>query len=144
MAGFTGVSTAFCYLCYELSLNPDIQERLYEEIKDTKNQLNDTHVTFEVLQKMKYLDMVVSEVLRKWPPAPQMDRMVTKQYLVEQNDGSKVVLEPNNVIFIPVYAIHRDPKYYPNPEVFDPERFSDDNKKNINPYAYIPFGSGPR
>lgn len=144
LAGFTGVSTTFAFLCYELGLNPDIQERLHEEILETKEQLNGKQLTFEALQRMKYMDMVVSEVLRKWPVGTMMDRSVSKQYLLEQNDGTRVLLEPNNVIWIPTFAIHRDPKLYPNPEVFDPERFSDENKKNIHPCGYIPFGSGPR
>lgn len=43
-----------------------------------------------------------------------------------------------------MYALHRDPKYFPNPEKFDPERFSDENKHKIVPFSYVPFGSGPR
>lgn len=45
---------------------------------------------------------------------------------------------------MPTSGIHRDSQYYPNPEVFDPERFSDENKGNIKPYTYMPFGLGPR
>lgn len=142
MAGFTGVSSTFCFLCYELSVNPDIQDRLYQEIVETNEQLNGKQLTFEALQKMKYMDMVVSEVLRKWPIGTMMDRVANKQFLLEQNDGSRVLLEPNNVLWIPTYAIHRDPKLYPNPDAFDPERFSDENKKDIHPCAYLPFGSG--
>lgn len=174
LAGFTGVSTTFCFLCYELSLNPDIQEQLYEEIVETNVQLNGKSLTFEALQKMKYMDMCVSEVLRLWPVGTVMDRAVSKQYLMEEKDGTKVLLQPNNILWIPVFvfsfacfydfhsvhsinlfqyhfifvmsrfAIHHDPKYYPNPNTFDPERFSDENKKNIHPNTYLPFGNGPR
>lgn len=144
LAGFTGVATSFCFSCYELSLDSEVQERLYEEIIETNEQLNGKTLTFEALQKMKYMDMVVSEVLRKWPVGTLLDRKVSKQYLLEDKDGTKVLLQPNNVLWIPVYAIQRDPKYYPNPEKFDPDRFSDENKKNIPPGTYIPFGLGPR
>lgn len=143
MAGFTGVSTTFAFLCYELSISPVIQQRLYDEIIETQEQLKGP-VSFESLQRMKYMDMVVSEVLRKWPVGTLMDRSVNKQYLMEDFDGTKVLLQPNNVLWIPVYAIHHDPKYYPKPNIFDPERFSDENKRKIPTFAYLPFGSGPR
>lgn len=48
------------------------------------------------------------------------------------------------MVLVPVYGVHRDPRYYPNPDKFDPERFSDENKGNIEPLSYFPFGSGPR
>ncbi|XP_031640423.1 cytochrome P450 9e2-like [Contarinia nasturtii] len=144
LAGFTGVSTTLNFLCYELSLNLEIQQRLYEEILETKDQLNGKPLTFEALQKMQYMDMCISEVLRKWPIGVQMDRCVTKQYLLEDGDGTKVLLQPNDRIWIPVYGIHLDAKYFPNPERFDPERFSDENKRNIQPNTYLPFGNGPR
>lgn len=53
-------------------------------------------------------------------------------------------MKPGEGLWLPIYAIHRDPQYYPNPKKFDPERFSDENKGNINPLAYLPFGVGPR
>lgn len=48
------------------------------------------------------------------------------------------------IAFVPIYSIHRDPEYYPDPEKFDPERFSAEAKKSRDPYAYLPFGHGPR
>jgi cytochrome P450 family 9 len=53
-------------------------------------------------------------------------------------------MHPGEALFIPIIGLHRDPSYYPDPERFDPERFSDDNKHNINPLTYLPFGIGPR
>lgn len=47
-------------------------------------------------------------------------------------------------VILPVYGLHHDPKHFPNPEKFDPERFSEDNKNNIHKGAYLPFGNGPR
>lgn len=125
-------------------MNQEVQQRLYEEIVETKEQNSGETLSFETLQRMKYLDMVVSEILRKWPVGVQMDRAVSKQYLLEDTDGTKTLLQPNNMLWIPTFAIHRDPTYYPEPDLFDPERFSDENKKNIHPGTYLPFGSGPR
>ncbi|KAH0999846.1 hypothetical protein HUJ04_005336 [Dendroctonus ponderosae] len=95
---------------------------------------------------MKYMDMVFSEALRKWPPVPGMDRECTKSYTIQpvRPDEKPVHLKPGDVLMLPMMGLHRDPRYYENPEKFDPERFSDENKDKIRPYTYIPFGSGPR
>lgn len=144
LAGFTGVATTMCFLCHELAVQPDIQKRLRREIDAVHESLNGERVTYEALQKMIYLDQVISEVLRKWPIAFMLDRRVNKQYLLENSDGSKMILQPGDVVWFPVHAIHRDPKYYPNPDVFDPDRFSVENRASFNMSAYLPFGIGPR
>lgn len=86
------------------------------------------------------------ETLRKWPNAVITDRICTKPYTIEPKtpDEKPLHLNVGDILWIPTIGIHRDPKYYPNPEQFDPERFNDENKKSINPYTYIPFGVGPR
>jgi cytochrome P450 family 6 len=68
-------------------------------------------------------------------------RVCTKPYRIPRTD---ITLEKGIQIFIPVFALHYDPQYYPNPERFDPERFSDEEKKNRPQYSYLPFGEGPR
>lgn len=74
------------------------------------------------------------------------DRICLKPYTIEPKspDEKPVHLQEGDVVWFSAFGMHRDPKYYPNPEQFDPERFNDENKKNINPYTYIPFGVGPR
>nr|AGM32643.1 cytochrome P450 [Coptotermes formosanus] len=91
---------------------------------------------------MKYLDMVVNETLRLYPPVAAVDRICVQPYTLKSDPPMEV--HPGEVLFIPIVALHHDPKYYPDPERFDPERFSDDNKHNINPLTYLPFGIGPR
>lgn len=75
-----------------------------------------------------------------------MDRLCVKDYKIEakEPDEETFTIEKGNVVWMPVVGIHRDPKYYPNPDKFDPERFSDENKSSIQPYTYLPFGLGPR
>jgi len=68
-------------LTLELALNPEVQEELHREISKVIQSLNGKPVSYEILQKMKFLDMVVSEALRKHPPAPQMDRQCSKDYV---------------------------------------------------------------
>lgn len=96
---------ALCFLCHELAMNMDIQHRLHEEIVEVDDELQGKSVTFEALQKMKYLDMVVSEGLRKWPLAVIMDRNTNQQYVMEDHDGTKALLQPNDTVWFPIYGM---------------------------------------
>lgn len=143
IAALNASSTLLSFTTYEFALNPDIQEKLYEEIRELNEKLKGERLLYDHLQNMKYMDMVISEMLRKWPPALYTDRMCVKDY--EVNDGGKrFVIEKGTSVWLPIYPIHRDSNYYPNPDKFDPERFNDENKGSIKPGTYIPFGIGPR
>ncbi|XP_066257287.1 cytochrome P450 9e2-like [Euwallacea similis] len=145
IAGFDTISTALCFGSYELAMNKDIQDKLRQEILQADKE-NNGNLSYESLLKMKYLDNVFSEILRKWPPAVMMDRICTKPYTIEPKypDEKPISLNVGDMFMLPMFGLHRDPKYFPNPEKFDPERFSDEEKGKIVPYSYIPFGSGPR
>lgn len=145
-AGFDSVSSLLCFMSYELAVNPDVQQKLIEEIDKTRETCAGEEPTCEAILGMKYLDMVVSESLRKWPNMIAADRVCTKSYPIEPKypDEETVQLEENCDVFIPIFALHRDPKYFPEPEHFDPERFNEENKATITPYTYLPFGVGPR
>ncbi|KRT85988.1 cytochrome P450, partial [Oryctes borbonicus] len=144
--GFESVATLMSFMTYELALNPECQKKLQTEIDETLKECNG-QLTYEALMKMKYMDMVLSETLRKWPPAVISDRVCSKDYTIEpvHSHEQPIYLKTGDLVWIPIYGIHNDPKYYPEPEKFDPMRFSDYNKTNvINPYTYLPFGAGPR
>ncbi|XP_055301572.1 probable cytochrome P450 9f2 [Sitodiplosis mosellana] len=143
LAGFDTISTSLSFLSYELALNQDIQQKLYEEIREVNESLNGGRLTYDTLPKMKYFDQVISEALRKWPPALVTERKCTKDFEFEL-DGRKILIERGREVRFPIYSIHHDPEIYENPEQFDPERFSDENKHKIKPGSYIPFGIGPR
>lgn len=129
---------------HELACDPDIQQRLYEEVAEIRRALDGAPITYEALQKMRYMDMVVSETLRRWPPISGTDRQVSKRYRMENSDGTVVELTPDDAVWFAIYGIHTDAAYWPNPEKFDPERFSEENRRNIRPGTFIPFGSGQR
>nr|CAD7398205.1 unnamed protein product [Timema poppensis] len=139
-AGFETSSTTTTFALYELSLNLDIQNKLRHEII-TVLEKHDRKITYDAMMEMNYLDMVVSETLRKYPALPFLDRNVQVDYKIP---GTNDILEKGTTVFIPTFGIHYDPEYYPNPEKFDPERFSAKNKNDIPKYAYLPFGEGPR
>ncbi|KRT81786.1 cytochrome P450, partial [Oryctes borbonicus] len=144
--GFESAATLMSFTAYELALNPECQRKLQTEIDETLKECNG-QLTYESLLKMKYMDMVLSETLRKWPPNVGSDRVCTKDYTIEpvHSHEQPVHLKTGDLVWIPVCGIHNDPKYYPEPQKFDPMRFGDDNKTNIiNPYTFMPFGTGPR
>ncbi|KAF5279688.1 hypothetical protein FQA39_LY18237 [Lamprigera yunnana] len=145
LGGFETASTLMCFITYELALNSEVQEKLQKEIDETLAECNGK-LTYEALHKMKYMDMVVSETLRKWPPGFRLDRLCIQDYLIEPVSPKEksLLVEKGTIVVIPVIGIHRDEKYFPAPKKFDPERFSDENKHNIKPFSYMPFGSGPR
>ncbi|XP_058462588.1 cytochrome P450 9e2-like [Malaya genurostris] len=144
IAGFDTVSTCLLFVIYELAVNPDVQRRLHKEIVATHSSLGEGSLTYDALLKMKYLDMVISEGLRMWPPVPAVDRICLKDYQLDSGDGLKFIIDKGSYVWIPIQALHRDPNYFPNPDVFDPERFGDMRKGNIKAESYAPFGIGPR
>lgn len=143
-AGFETTSTLISFMIHELACNPNVQQKLYDEIMEIEKELNGAPVSYEIIKNFKYMQMIVSETLRMWPPIPQSDRQVTKPYSLNGQNGQNVELTTYDAIWIPIYAIQRDPNYWPNPNHFDPDRFNDENRKNINAFTYMPFGSGQR
>ncbi|XP_062551972.1 probable cytochrome P450 9f2 [Armigeres subalbatus] len=142
--GAESTTTLLCFAVYEIALNSKVQQKLLLEIDSIQETLGTEQLTYEAMQQMKYLDMVISEALRKWPPFGVTNRRCTKPYQIQDVDGCKVTIEKGQVLFLPIQDIHRDPKYYPNPMHFDPERFSPENRHQLNQDAFLPFGVGPR
>ncbi|XP_013112454.1 cytochrome P450 6g1 isoform X1 [Stomoxys calcitrans] len=144
VAGYETSLSAIAFTLYLLAKSPKLQKRLREEIKKILHE-GKGEVTYEALKSMEYLDMVMRESLRLYPAVGFLERKhhaMDGEFSLEPYHKFKI---PNGMpIFISNYAIHRDPLYWPNPEVFDPERFSPQNKEGISPYAYLPFGLGPR
>nr|XP_046253056.1 cytochrome P450 3A27-like [Scatophagus argus] len=136
-AGYETSSSSLGFLAYNLATHPQIQKTLQEEIDQTfpgKGQPN-----YEALMQMEFLDMVVNESMRLYPIANRVERMAKAS--VEING---VTIPKGTVVMVPVYTLQRDPDLWSEPEVFKPERFSKENKDNIDPYAFLPFGAGPR
>ncbi|XP_050092165.1 cytochrome P450 9e2-like [Anopheles aquasalis] len=144
-AGYETVSWSISFALYELAISEDIQRKLREEIDETEASLAVGEVIgYEKLQSMRYMDMVVSETLRKWPFGTVLNRECIQDYSCDDGTGNKFTIEKGSMLLIPIIGIHFDEKYYKEPERFDPERFNEQNRKNIQSGTYIPFGIGPR
>ncbi|NXD61739.1 CP3AO protein, partial [Eolophus roseicapillus] len=136
-AGYETTSSTLSYLSYNLATHPDVQQRLQDEIDAYLP--NKAAPTYSAITQMEYLDMVVSESLRLFPPVGRIDRVCKKT--VELNG---VTIPKGMVVMIPTYMLHHDPAYWPEPKEFRPERFSKESRESIDPYTFLPFGAGPR
>nr|XP_012614512.1 cytochrome P450 3A5-like [Microcebus murinus] len=136
-AGYETTSSVLSFIMYELATHPHVQEKLQKEIDAALPE--NTPFTYDALAQMEYLDMVVNETLRLFPIGARLERVCKKDIEIKGMFIPKGV-----VVMIPTYVLHRDSKYWPEPEEFRPERFSKKNKDNIDPYIYLPFGTGPR
>ncbi|XP_037815475.1 cytochrome P450 6a8-like [Lucilia sericata] len=141
IGGFETSSSTMSFALYEMALNPDVQQKARENVSQVLEKFEGEY-SYESLNEMNYIKQVVQETLRKHPVAPTGRRVCRSTYTL---DGPKAItIQPGVQIIIPVYAIHHDPDYYPDPERFQPERFATSLRDQIHSMAYLPFGAGPR
>jgi len=133
--GHDTTSVGLSWTLYELGRHPEIQSKLYEEIKSADLDLP----IAERVKSIKYLDCVLKEGLRLHPPVPIFARAAEEDIVIGNN-----VVPKGTDLNISVYDLHRNPMYWDNPDEFIPERFFDEKSSKRNPYCYIPFSAGPR
>lgn len=135
-AGHETTSNALMWTFYCLSEHPEVEARLHAEVDSV---LGDRPPTLEDLPRLPYTEMVIKESMRLYPPAWATTREPNTDVIV----GGWPVRR-GELILLNIYGVHRDARFFPDPERFDPERFRPENEKLIPKYAYLPFGSGPR
>ncbi|XP_001847405.2 probable cytochrome P450 6a14 [Culex quinquefasciatus] len=139
-AGFETSSTALSFAIFELANNPDIQEKARAEVQRVL-AVHGGHLTYEAIKDMTYLEQVVNESLRMYPPVGNIIRIANQPY---QLTSPNVVIEKGTMVMIPAYSIQRDPDIYPNPSQFDPDRFTPEAIQARHTHTFLPFGDGPR
>ena len=143
IAGFDTTGSAITGTLFELSHRPEIQNRLYNDIVEALKDVDQTNIEEYynvILNKIPYLDAVIKETLRMYPPVVQLERVLSaSNYKLGDYE-----LEKGTVVQIPTMAVHYDSEYYPDPYQYNPDRFMPENKKNLTQYSYLPFGDGPR
>jgi cytochrome P450 len=135
IAGHETTANALTFTLHVLGNNPEIQQKIFEEIIAIEAQYEST---VEQLQKMTYTTAVLNESMRLFPPA-----WITDRQNLEDDRVGDYHLKKGTLIGVSFYALHRNPKYWQNPEDFNPERFLGEQKKISMQYFY-PFGAGPR
>ncbi|KAK7081204.1 Cytochrome P450 4V2 [Halocaridina rubra] len=136
--GHDTTTSAINFSLYLLGLHPEIQVKVHEELDSIFGD-SDRSVTSDDVRELKYLENCIKEALRIYPAVPIYGRENTKEIML-----SNYRIPPGTAIYIINYRLHRDPEQFPNPDVYDPDRFLPENSKNRHPYAYIPFSAGPR
>lgn len=139
-AGHETTTAAITFTLHELSLNTTIQNRARQEI-DVVLKRHNGKINYNSLHEMKYLEMVIRETLRKYPIVSFLHRETRAPYVIPQT-GLK--LDCGTAIIVPIQSVHYNPKYYPNPNNYDPERFNDENIQKGILDTFLPFGIGPR
>ncbi|XP_061773835.1 thromboxane-A synthase isoform X1 [Nerophis ophidion] len=137
LAGYETSSNTLGFTCYLLALHPECQHRVQEEVDDFFSRHESTD--YSNVQELKYLDMVVCEALRLYPPGFRFARDIDQDCVV-----NGVLLPKGASLEIPAGFLHYDPEHWPEPEKFIPERFTPEAKASRHPFVYLPFGAGPR
>jgi cytochrome P450 len=135
-AGHETTATALTWVWYLLAQYPAIYDKVVEEV-DTV--LQGRVPTYADLAKLPYTLQVLKETMRLYPPAYAVSRAA----LHDMEIGGYPI-HKGEVVIVSIYAIHRRADFFPDPEKFDPERFTLENEKQLPRYAYMPFGAGPR
>ena len=139
LAGYETTSNTLSYTAYLLALNPIIQDNLIKEINDYY-EANPASSLYDAAENIEYVNMVLCESLRLFPPAPRTNQEC-KQTCAVTDD---LIIEEGMDISFPIFLLHHNPEYWPNPDKFDPERFNPNNEQSHPTFAYLPFGEGPR
>ncbi|KAK1339979.1 hypothetical protein QTO34_018543 [Cnephaeus nilssonii] len=131
-------TSGISWFLYCMALNPEHQDRCREEAREIIGDRDSFQ--WDDLGKMTYLTMCIKESLRLYPPVPQVYRQLSKP--VSFVDGRS--LPADSLVSLHIYALHRNSAVWPDPEVFDPLRFSPENATGRHPFAFMPFSAGPR
>ncbi|XP_023309750.1 cytochrome P450 4c3-like isoform X2 [Anoplophora glabripennis] len=132
----TGAAISFALFC--LAENLEVQAQAVEEQRTIFGKDSNRAVTFDDIQAMKYLELVIKETLRIYPSVPFYARNSVRD--IEYKDGQIIPKGTSLVIY--AYGVNNNPEIFPNPEKFDPMRF--ENMEKTSPFAYLPFSAGPR
>uniref|UniRef100_A0A0V0G5T6 Putative cytochrome p450 6j1-like isoform 1 n=1 Tax=Triatoma dimidiata TaxID=72491 RepID=A0A0V0G5T6_TRIDM len=136
-AGYDPLLITTLFVLYDIAQHPEVQERARNHVQEVLDKHNG--YSYASMQDMTYLQQCIQETLRLHPIITFLFRESTKKYQISEAD---LQIEKGQKVIIPIGSLHLDPKYYPNPEVYNPERFPPNISKQNS--IYLPFGDGPR
>ncbi|KAL8597011.1 hypothetical protein ACOMHN_050110 [Nucella lapillus] len=134
IAGYETTAATLQYMSYNLAMHPEVQQRIVTEMQQ---QLGEETPTYENVTKLKYMEQTIHETLRMHPPATTITRLASETVTIKG-----LTIPKGFGVMIPCAEVMMDPEYFPDPQRFDPDRFSD--KASVDPISFLPFGFGPR
>ncbi|KAF5296525.1 hypothetical protein FQR65_LT01515 [Abscondita terminalis] len=140
LAGYDTTSNTTSFCLYELALHPRLQDNIRSEISSVLEKHGGV-LNQETLTDLELLEKCLRETLRKYPVSTAITRTCVETYHVPDSD---IIIEKGSKVYIPVRAVHWDADLYPNPELFNPERFTEMEIRKRHPTAWIPFSDGFR
>jgi cytochrome P450 len=136
LAGHETTANALTWTWYLLSEHPDVEARLHEELDAV---LGGREPTVEDVPRLRYTEMVVSESMRLYPPAWAIGRLALRDFEV-----AGYTIPPKALVLLSPYVTQRDARFFPEPELFDPGRWTPEAREARPQFSYFPFGGGPR
>ena len=136
LAGYETVANALSWTWYLLSQNPECERRFHDEID---RELQGRVPTFDDVPRLRYVDMVLAESMRLFPPAWAMGRYARHDFQL-----GDFVLPAKTTVLMSQFVTHRDSRFFPDPLRFDPERFTPEARARRTKLTYFPFGAGVR
>jgi cytochrome P450 len=131
---------ALTWTLWLLAKDQASQQRLFEEVAAvTGNGKNAPTIGPAEIEKLSFCRQVLQEAMRLFPPAPAMSRLAKTTTTIGDME-----IGPGARVHIPIYALHRNTRLWPNPNAFDPDRFAPELAKTYSRYAFMPFGGGGR
>ncbi len=136
LAGYETVANALSWTWYLLSQNPDCERHFHEEID---RELQGRTPSYDDIPRLRYVEMVMAESMRLYPPAWAMGRYALNDFRL-----GDFFLPAKTTVLMSQFIMHRDARFFPDPLRFDPERFTLDAKARRAKFTYFPFGAGFR
>jgi cytochrome P450/NADPH-cytochrome P450 reductase len=137
VAGHETTSGLLSFVLYLLSAHPEV---LAKAVAEVDRVLGDERIRFEHLTHLTYVDQVLKEALRLWPTAPAFSVYPYADTVI----GGGYPIRHDQTVMVLLPMLHRDPKVWSDPEVFDPDRFAPEKVEALPPNAWKPFGNGQR
>lgn len=139
IAGNETTAATISFTLHELAHHKNIMNKALQEIDEILEKHNN-EITYDSMKEMKYLDLCIKETIRKYPALPALNRITTTDY---QIPNTNLKLEKDTSVIISIMGLHRDEKYFPNPNEYDLERFTEE-RMDCDERVYLAFGEGPR